>query len=160
MCAVLYCCCCCCCCCCTACPAPKVHVYCCYTGCPQGWTFFAFTCSCYKFMNVQLSWLGAQVRHEVGMHSLGTGLNQMLNHLPDSWKQLLHTFYQKVWLNETLPSIWKQSVIIPILKQGKPKSATDSYRPIALTSKKIILKRLLRYCEKKERHNPCYSSRF
>ena len=36
---------------------------------------------------------------------------QMLNHLPDSWKQLLHAFYQKCWLNETLPSIWKQSVI-------------------------------------------------
>ena len=24
---------------------------------------------------------------------------QMLNHLPDSWKQLLHAFYQKCWLN-------------------------------------------------------------
>ena len=78
---------------------------------------------------------------------------QMLNHLPDSWKQLLHAFYQKCWLNETLPSIWKQSVIIPILKQGKPKSAIASYRPIALTShadkimEKIILKRLLHYCE-------------
>ena len=30
---------------------------------------------------------------------------QMLNNLPDSWKQLLHAFYQKYWLNETLPSI-------------------------------------------------------
>jgi len=49
----------------------------------------------------------------------------MLNHLPDSRKQLLHAFYQTFWLNETLPSIWKQSVIIPILKQGKPKSAID-----------------------------------
>ena len=29
---------------------------------------------------------------------------------------------QKCWLNVTLPSIWKQSVIIPILKQGIPKS--------------------------------------
>ena len=27
---------------------------------------------------------------------------QMLNHLPDSWKQLLYAFYQKCWLNETL----------------------------------------------------------
>ena len=78
---------------------------------------------------------------------------QMLNHLPDSWKQLLHAFYQKCWLNETLPSIRKQSVIIPILKQGKPKSAIASYRPIALTShadkiiEKIILRRLLHYCE-------------
>ena len=74
---------------------------------------------------------------------------QMLNHLPDSWKQRLHAFYQKSWLNETLPSIWKQSVIIPILKQGKPKSAIASYRLMALTSHagkimaKIILKQLL-----------------
>ena len=81
---------------------------------------------------------------------------QKLNHLPDSWKQLLHAFYQKCWLNETLPSIRKQSVIIPILKQGKPKSAIASYRPIALTShagkilEKIVLKRLLHYCEKKK----------
>ena len=78
---------------------------------------------------------------------------QMLNYLPDSWKQLLHAFYKKCWLNETILSIWKQSVIIPILKQGKPKSAIASYRPIALTShagkimEKIILKRLLRYCD-------------
>ena len=80
----------------------------------------------------------------------------MLNHLPDSWKQLLHAFYQKCCLNETLPSIWKQSVIIPILKQGKPKSTIASYRPIALAShagkimEMIILKRLLHYCEKKK----------
>ena len=26
---------------------------------------------------------------------------QMLNHLPLCWKQLLHAFYQKCWLNET-----------------------------------------------------------
>ena len=87
---------------------------------------------------------------------------QMLNYLPDSWKQLLHAFYQKCWLNETLPSIWKQLVIIPILKQDKLKSAIASYRPIALTShagkimENIILKRLLYYCEEKQgRHNPC-----
>ena len=81
---------------------------------------------------------------------------QMLNHLPDSWKQLLHAFYQKCWLNETLPSIWKQSVIISILKQDKPKLAIASYRAIALTShagkimQKLILKQLLHYCEKRE----------
>ena len=79
---------------------------------------------------------------------------QMLNHLPLCWKQLLHAFYQKCWLNETLPSIWKQSVIIPILKQGKPRSGVGSYRPVALTSQvgkimeKIIRKRLLHFCGK------------
>ena len=34
----------------------------------------------------------------------------------------------------TITSIWKQSVIILILKQGKPKSAIASYGLIALTS--------------------------
>ena len=69
-------------------------------------------------------------------------------------------FYQKCWLSETLPSILKQSVIILILKQGKPKSAIASYRPIALTShagmimEEFILKPSLRYCEKIW-HNPC-----
>ena len=41
---------------------------------------------------------------------------QMLNHLPGSWKYSLHALYQKYWLNETLPSIWKQLLIILILK--------------------------------------------
>ena len=82
---------------------------------------------------------------------------QLLNHLPLSWKQLLHAFDQKCWLNDDiLPSVWKQSVIIPILKQSKPRSGVGSYRPIALTSQvgkimeKIILKRLLHYCEKND----------
>ena len=64
---------------------------------------------------------------------------QMLNHLPDSWKQLLHAFYQKCWLNESLPSIWKQSVIIPILKRRQNKISI---------MEKIILKRLLHFCGK------------
>ena len=79
-------------------------------------------------------------------------LYQLLNHLPLSWKQLLHAFYQKCWLNETLPGIWKQSVIIPIVKQDKPRSGVGSYRPSAFASQvgKImetnILKRVLHYC--------------
>ena len=66
-------------------------------------------------------------------------------------------FTKKCWLNETLPSIWKQRVIIPILKQGKPKSAIANYTPMALTSHagklmgKIIIKQLLHYCEKKKK---------
>jgi len=50
--------------------------------------------------------------------------------------------------------IWKQSIIIPLLKQGKLKSDAKSYRPVALTShtgklmEKVILNRLVYYCEK------------
>jgi ribonuclease HI len=79
---------------------------------------------------------------------------QLLIHLPENWKKLLFTFYQKCWLDGLFPSSWKQSVIIPVLKQGKCKSAVNSYRPIALTShacklyEKMILTRLTYFCEK------------
>jgi hypothetical protein len=32
------------------------------------------------------------------------------------------------------PQSWKDAVIVPILKLGKPQGQLDSYRPIALTS--------------------------
>ena len=79
---------------------------------------------------------------------------QMLTHLPSNWKRLLLSFFQKCWINGTLPNIWKQSIVVPILKNGKPRSSLNSYRPIALTShvgkvlEKIIQRRLLHYCEK------------
>ena len=79
---------------------------------------------------------------------------QMLTHLPDTWKRLLHTFCQRTWQNGTIPSIWRKSVVVPILKEGKDRSSVDSYRPIALTSnvgklmERIVLKRLLYHCEK------------
>jgi ribonuclease HI len=79
---------------------------------------------------------------------------QLLIHLPENWKKLLFSFYQKCWLDGMFPSSWKQSVIIPVLKQGKCKTAVNSYRPIALTShacklfEKMILTRLNYFCEK------------
>ena len=79
---------------------------------------------------------------------------QMLINLPTIWKELLLSFFQKCWRNGTIPTPWKQSVVVPIPKEGKPRSALGSYRPIALTShvgkilEKIILQRLSYYCEK------------
>jgi len=78
---------------------------------------------------------------------------KMLLHLPDKWKLLLHSFYQRCWSDGILPKVWKESVVVPILKQGKCRSAVDSYRPIALTSncakvmEKIVLQRLQHYCD-------------
>ena len=45
----------------------------------------------------------------------------------------------------TLPSIWKQSTIIPLLKPGKPVNDSKSYRPISLLcpASKILEKCLL-----------------
>ena len=79
---------------------------------------------------------------------------KMLSNLPTSWKSALFSFFQCSWINGGLPSDWKISVVIPILKEGKDRSCTDSYRPISLTSnvcklyEKIIFNRLSYYCEK------------
>ena len=78
----------------------------------------------------------------------------MLVHLPNSIRALLFSLFQIIWKNGTLPNIWKKSIIVPILKQGKPRKSVDSYRPIALNShcgklfEKIVQQRLLFYCEK------------
>ena len=79
---------------------------------------------------------------------------KMLANMPSSWKQLLFSLYHKCWDEGALPTIWQKSIIVPIHKQGKPKSSVESYRPVALTSncgklmEKIVLKRLLYYCDK------------
>jgi ribonuclease HI/exonuclease III len=81
---------------------------------------------------------------------------QLLYNLPNKWKQLLFSFFQKCWIDESLPTAWKESIIVPILKQGKPRSALDSYRPVALTShvsklfEKIVQRRLIHFCDKND----------
>jgi hypothetical protein len=46
---------------------------------------------------------------------------------------MLDTF-NKSWREGVCPKIWKDAVIVPILKPDKPESQLDSYRPIALLS--------------------------
>ena len=81
--------------------------------------------------------------------------NEMLKHLPENLVGFLHKLFQKVWSDGFMPEIWKQSIIVPILKQGKVRTDKNSYRPIALTShvakllEKIVLNRLVHFCDKK-----------
>eukprot|EP00745_Piridium_sociabile_P017582 TRINITY_DN26378_c0_g1_i1.p1 TRINITY_DN26378_c0_g1~~TRINITY_DN26378_c0_g1_i1.p1 ORF type:complete len:149 (+),score=6.34 TRINITY_DN26378_c0_g1_i1:102-548(+) len=78
----------------------------------------------------------------------------MLRHLPANVIYFLHSFLQKCWSDGDIPLIWKHSIIVPIHKQGKPRTDKNSYRPIALTShtcklmEKVVLNRLTHYCEK------------
>lgn len=80
--------------------------------------------------------------------------NEMIKHLPENWVVLLHLIFQKCWQNGIMPEIFKQSIVVPIHKQGKSRIEINSYRPIALTShvcklmEKIILNRLLHFCER------------
>ena len=71
-------------------------------------------------------------------------------------KALLHFLYliNKFWKQQLLPSTWKTTIILPLLKQGKDPHNTTSYRPIALTScmgkitERIVKTRMVWFCEK------------
>ena len=74
--------------------------------------------------------------------------NIMLKQLPSNMLDFLLKIFNKCWAESELPSVWKQAIIVPIHKLGKPPEDINSYRPIALTShvgklmEKIILNRL------------------
>lgn len=42
--------------------------------------------------------------------------------------------YNKIWEVRQIPSGWKESLIVPIIKSGKDASNLINYRPILLTS--------------------------
>jgi hypothetical protein len=46
---------------------------------------------------------------------------------------MLDTF-KKSWREGVCPQSWRDAVIVPILKPGKPQRQLDSYRPITLMS--------------------------
>ena len=78
----------------------------------------------------------------------------MIRQLSQNSINYLLNFYNYIFLNDTFPEKWKESIIIPILKPGKDPTETSSYRPIALISclskilEKILNKRLMWYLEK------------
>ncbi len=69
----------------------------------------------------------------------------------------------RIWGTGIIPSIWKQSVIVPILKPGKDSSNPSSYRPIALTSQLgktiewMVTERLTHFLESKNLFSNCQS---
>lgn len=60
--------------------------------------------------------------------------SMMLDHMKDSTLAVVLRLFNLVWETSNIPSTWKQSVIVPVLKPGKDLSDLSSYRPIALTS--------------------------
>jgi len=78
-------------------------------------------------------------------------------------RQLL-LFYNYIW-KTGLPEQWRDTTIIPILKQGKPATNPSSYRPVALTNclckllEKIVNRRLQHYLEENKYISP-YQSGF
>ena len=80
----------------------------------------------------------------------------ILNQVSEQWRHiLLHSFLQKRWETGLIPSVWKSSIKMPILKHGKSRTEINSYWPVALTSyvkikpmEKIILSKISYFCEK------------
>ena len=85
-----------------------------------------------------------------------------LQHLDASQQKQLLRFYNYVYATG-FPHQWREAVIVPILKPGKPSTAVASYRPIALTNcmckvvEKMINWRLQTYLERVAFYDPTQS---
>ena len=79
--------------------------------------------------------------------------NEMLLHLGNIALLKLLEIFNYSWETGNIPQIWKEAIMIPILKKGKNKTKASSYRPISLTScivktmERIINCRLTWYLE-------------
>ena len=73
--------------------------------------------------------------------------------MPISSLLIIQSIFNKCLLEGTLPFVWCQATILPILKQGNNPGALENYRPISLTSQlgksleQIILHRLTHFIE-------------
>lgn len=84
---------------------------------------------------------------------------EMFKHMSETSCKVILKFYNLVWSTGYVPSSWRHALIIPLLKPGKAKSDTLSYRPIALTSnicklmERMITNRLNWFMEKHDLFN-------
>ena len=80
--------------------------------------------------------------------------NSFLKNLPEHSMRELLGLINRSWRLGTVPSAWKHSLVIPILKSGKSPSDPSSYRPVSLISciskvmEKMVARRLYWHLEK------------
>ena len=73
----------------------------------------------------------------------------MLKNLSATGRRFLLSVFNDSWLAAKVPKVWKEGMIKPVYKPGKPKEKLSSYRPITLTSvvgkmlERIIYDRLM-----------------
>ena len=86
--------------------------------------------------------------------------NEMLQHLGNAGKRTLLQFFNLTWKTGKLPLTWKNALIKPVLKKGKPAEDAKSYRPISLTSclgkvaERMVNERLYWWLEANKLLNP------
>ncbi|BFZ08560.1 hypothetical protein BsWGS_11599 [Bradybaena similaris] len=79
--------------------------------------------------------------------------NEMIKNLGTAAKMKLLEIFNICWTQGKVPQIWREAIMIPLLKPGKDGSIASSYRPISLTSclcktmERIINLRLKWYIE-------------
>ena len=59
---------------------------------------------------------------------------RFLKSLGEKALELLLSIFNDSWKNGSCPSCWREAIIVPLLKKGKPASEIDSFRPVSLTS--------------------------
>ena len=80
---------------------------------------------------------------------------KMLANMTDNTLRIILRLFNSIWDSGHLPSMWKHSIIVPVLKPGKEPSDPCSYRPIALTSQlgkvmeRIVTERITYHMESK-----------
>ncbi len=85
--------------------------------------------------------------HNVGVHTVKKAMDQLAPKLALGIDQVPLVIYKRAWevlalpvthlvnriiATSTWPTYWKEAIVIPVLKPGKPTSEVASYRPIAL----------------------------
>ena len=87
-----------------------------------------------------------------------------LTHLGAQGRECLLQILQTAWSTATVPPMWRQAILVPILKPGRPPSRPGSYRPIALTSvvakllERIVHARLMHHLEGSDGQPPRLSA--
>ncbi|GBL90828.1 putative RNA-directed DNA polymerase from transposon X-element [Araneus ventricosus] len=77
----------------------------------------------------------------------------LIKHLTIESQTNILRLYNRIWQEQTFPTLWHQAIIIPILKPGKDATNPLNYRPIALTCclckllERLVNRRLVHYLE-------------
>ena len=85
---------------------------------------------------------------------------EMISHLQERSLSFLLDLYNRIYREGTVPSTWKEAIIIPIPKPGKDTAMVGNYRPISLTScvckllEKMVNLRLMWFLEKNKILSP------
>ncbi|KAI5742864.1 hypothetical protein M8J77_012058 [Diaphorina citri] len=87
----------------------------------------------------------------------------LIKNLPFRALEKLLIFYNIIWRHGVFPKCWGEALIVPILKPGKSRLLSSSYRPISLLNclgklmEKMVNKRLFWSLENKNLLNPFQS---